>query len=360
MQSASNPDLEGFYARTRTARKLVVVDLGFLGDSIHLVPALWELKRHYPEAELHTVSARVGAEVLRLAPCVNKAWAFPLGSPSPPWWRHWDLIRTLRRQRFDLAFNFGGADRTIFLTALTGAKWRIAHAGGRSHFWNHMLVPNWVSRRSTELAVFEQRLEVLASCGMKPGAPRWELSVPEQSRQRARTLAPQDAIHFSINASTPLKEWPLAHWVVLAKKILARDPDLQIVATASANSREMERIRTLAHDVGDPRLHTPPPGLPIADLAAVLQECRLHVGADSGVLHLAMALGLPTMAIFRQYAGTSEWLPRGPGHAHVLAACPCANQKAPACRSKAEAQCLSAVTPEQVLDAIRPHIPAAA
>ena len=77
--------LSEFYERSRTARKILVVDLGFLGDSVHLVPALWEIKRHYPAAELHTLSAPVGAEVLRLAPCVNRPWAFPLGAPSPPW-----------------------------------------------------------------------------------------------------------------------------------------------------------------------------------------------------------------------------------------------------------------------------------
>ena len=38
-----------FYSRTRDARKIIVVDLGFLGDTISLAPALWELKRLYPK-----------------------------------------------------------------------------------------------------------------------------------------------------------------------------------------------------------------------------------------------------------------------------------------------------------------------
>src|SRR5512135_3900026 len=109
------PVLASFYNKTRTARKVIVVDLGFLGDSVHLVPALREIKRHYPQARLHTLSAPVGAEVLRLAPCVDRPWAFPLGPPSPSWWRHWGLIHALRREKFDLSFNFSGAYRTLFL-----------------------------------------------------------------------------------------------------------------------------------------------------------------------------------------------------------------------------------------------------
>src|SRR5579864_138502 len=143
MQQAN---LTGLYQQSRAAKKILVVDLGFLGDSVHLVPALWEIKRQYPAAELHTLSAPVGAELLRLAPCVDRPWTFPLGSPSPPWWRHWDVIRALRRERFDLVFNLSGADRSVFLTALTGAKWRVAYAGGREHFWNGWLIPDWIPR----------------------------------------------------------------------------------------------------------------------------------------------------------------------------------------------------------------------
>ena len=83
---------------------------------------------------------------------MDRPWAFPLGSPSPPWWRHWDLLLALRRERFDLAFNFSGADRTIFVTALAGARWSVAVAGGRKHFWSTWLIRNQVPRRKPRAA----------------------------------------------------------------------------------------------------------------------------------------------------------------------------------------------------------------
>src|SRR5438552_530664 len=146
-------ELANFYLRTRAAGKIIVVDLGFLGDTLHLIPALWEIKRHYPQAGLHVVSSPLGAEALALAPCVDRAWSFPLGPPSPRWWRHWHVVRALRRERFDLAFNLNGADRSIFITALTGAPWRVAHEGGRKHFWNSWLIRDWISRRDPKLPV---------------------------------------------------------------------------------------------------------------------------------------------------------------------------------------------------------------
>jgi len=100
---------------------------------------------------------------------------------------------------------------------------------------------------------------------------------------------------------------------------------------------------------GDDRLTVLPSGMTIAELAAVLQRSRLHVGADSGVLHLALALGVPTLALFRDYAGTVEWLPRGPAHKHLLALCPCANLRNPPCAATDRALCLARITPEQVM-----------
>ena len=341
--------LNGFCQRSRAARKILVVDLGFLGDSVHLVPALWEIKRHYPSAELHTLSAPVGAEVLQMAPCVDRPWAFPLSAPSPPWWRHWDLLLALRRERFDAAFNFSGADRTLFITALAGARWSFAVAGGRQHFWSPWLVREQAPRPGSELSVYEQRRQTLAACGLELAAPRWDLRVPETAVRWAETRVPAKAIHFSINASTPLKEWPMEHWIELAKRLLAQEPAARIIATGSANAREQERLLSLSANVGNDRLTVLPSGMAIAELAAALQRCRLHMGADSGVLHLALALGVPTVALFRAYAGTAEWLPRGKLHKHLLAPCPCANSKNPPCAKEAKALCLARITPEQVM-----------
>lgn len=357
-----SPQPANFYSRTSGARKIIVVDLGFLGDSVHLIPALCELKRNYPQAPLHTLSAGVGAELLRLAPCVDRAWSFPLTAPSPPWWRHWDLLRALRRERFDVAFNFSGADRTVFITAFTGAQHRVAHAGGRRHFWQSWLIPNWVARRPSTLPVFEQRRQVLAACGLSLGPPRWELRVPESARTAVANHVPERALHFSINASTPLKEWPLEHWLELARELLACDSHCGLIASGSGSRREQERLGAFAKRMNDSRVSLLPANWGIAELAATLERCRLHVGGDSGVLHLAMALGLPTVAVFRDYPGKDEWLPRGPAHRHAVSPCACAEMRQPPCLAQNRALCLSQITPAQVFALVQElmHTPARA
>jgi ADP-heptose:LPS heptosyltransferase len=340
---------KSFLERTRAAKKIIVVDLGFLGDSVHLVPALWEIKRHYPEAELHTLSAMVGAELLKLAPCVDRAWAFPLTPKSPAWWRHWSIIGALRRERFDVAFNFSGSDRTIFVTALAGARRTLAHEAGRKHFWNHWLAADWVERGSRELPVFEQRRQVLAAGGFALERPRFDLRVPAEARQWAETAMAGQPVHLSISASTPVKEWPLENWIGLAEMLAQKSPATRLVATAGSNPREQDRLRELARAAGGARLQCFE-GLSLARLAALLQRCRLHIGADSGVLHLAMALGVPTLAVFRQYSGLAEWIPGGKEHRHLIAACRCLDENRTDCLRAGRAACLASITPGQVCE----------
>jgi len=343
----TNP--KDFYQRTRLARKIIVVDFGFLGDSIHLVPALWEIKRHYPEAELHTLSATVGAEALKLAPCVDHARAFPLTPKSPAWWRHWNILLALRRERFDVAFNFSGSDRTIFVTALLGARWTLAREPGRKHFWNHWLSVDWVERGVSELPMFEQRRQVLAAAGFSLEAARFDLHVPQEARQWAETAIADHPVHLAISASIPVKEWPLENWIELARMLAQRSPSMRIVATAGLHPRDLERLRALAVAAGGAQLQCFE-GLSIARLAALLQRCRLQIGADSGVLHLALALGVPTLTVFRQYSGLAEWAPLGKEHRHIIAKCRCIDENRTDCLAAGRAACLASITPGQVCE----------
>jgi ADP-heptose:LPS heptosyltransferase len=83
-------------------------------------------------------------------------------------------------------------------------------------------------------------------------------------------------------------------------------------------------------------------------VAAVLERCRLQIGADSGVLHLAVALGVPTLTVFREYAGLKEWMPRGEEHRYFLAGCRCINENRSDCLAAGRASCLAGITAEQV------------
>ncbi|HEY0456992.1 MAG TPA: glycosyltransferase family 9 protein [Verrucomicrobiae bacterium] len=342
--------LSTFYDCTRKATKILIVDFGFLGDSLHLLPALWEINSHYPQAELHVLTSELGAEVLRLAPCVHHAWGLNLEPSSRTLSSQWELIRRIRSHRFDLAFNFSGSDRTIIWTGLSGARQSIAHQRGRLHFWNRWLIPHWVSKQNPDLPVFEQHRQMLAACGFTLSKPRFDIEISSDDQSWAESQIPKNAIHLSINSAVPLKEWPLNYYAELSRDLLECCPEMRIIASAGSKTREKERLRHLAQLLKDDRLLILEQNLSIPRLASVLNGCALHIGPDSGVLHLAMVLGVRTISFFRDGPGTLGWLPRGPGHKVFLMPCRCRQGDSFSCATE-RAECLASLQPRQVLEA---------
>ncbi len=337
-----------FFEMTRTARRVLVVDLGVLGDAIHLLPALWELRRNYPQAELHVVCSPVGAEIYRLAGCATQLWSL---DQSPSRRRVGEQIRTLqalRRLRFDVAITFGDSDRNAIYTGLSGARWRLGQRRSRWHFWSGWCLPFWLRIEPGELPAYERRREILRLAGFPLAGPRFGIQLPREDENWARQHIPEGAIHFSLSASNHFKEWPLDSWIELARLWLARSETLRIVATAGPQPREVERLKTFTHALRDPRIlalqH-----LSVARFAAVLQRCSLHVGGDSGAMHLASALGTRTLLLGREYPNYEAWLPRGEGHGHLIVRCPCATLKHKPCATRPVATCLAEIPPEKAL-----------
>ncbi len=341
-------ELASFYNRTRAARKIIVVDLGFLGDTVHLVPALWELKAGYPEARLHVLTSPVGEQVLRLARCVDRAWGMDLHGAKGPAGSPWQVLRALRREGFDVAFNFSGSDRTIFMTALSGARQRVAYHGGRWHFYNRWLIGHWVPRQAPDRLVYEKRRQVLAACGMSLGPARFNLTLDPGLVSWAASLVPVEAIHISVNSAKPTREWPLEHHATLLRLVWAEHPELQVLVSGSAKSREQQRLQTLRGLVNDPRLLLLPDSLSIPQLAAVLARCCLHVGPDSGVLHLAVALHIPTVSFFRQQGDYKEFMPVGARHKVISMPCHCIDGHNAPCERLGQAECFAQIPPERV------------
>ena len=94
-----------FLDRTRAAKKVMVLDLGFLGDTVHLLPALWMVRQAYPHAELHvTVSAQV-VSFMECTPWVDRVWGYMRYPRHATLHENIQFITALRREKFDVLIN---------------------------------------------------------------------------------------------------------------------------------------------------------------------------------------------------------------------------------------------------------------
>ena len=336
-------------------KKILVVDLGFLGDTVHSVPALRGLAAS--GASLDVMTTPVGSEILFMVPEIHRVWVTPLRKPSPPWWRGLVQLRELRSQEYDVALSWVGSDRNLYSVGWSGAPERIARITGKNSWPARLRLTRAIEGKDRFQPVFEQRLSFLRELGWAGVDRGWAFKIPEQARSAAKNIAKKPFIHLSVNAaSTPLNEWPLDDWAEVLRRIWKEIPQLEVLATGAGSERENARLRDLAALVGDSRLKVHADRIPGPLLAAVLESSELHLGLDSGVLHLAVALEKPTVSLFRESPGRLGWAPRGSGHRVLLRDCPCNAPGRPNCLG-GRSLCLSKISAEEVAQAVLALLP---
>ena len=155
---------------------------------------------------------------------VDRVWAVELQREKRTLRQQVGVIRAVRREQLDVAFNFSGADRTLFMTALTGAKSKVGLPGGRQHFWNAWLIRNWAPRQDLDMIVFAQRRRTLAACGVPLGPVRFSLKLDPAAMVWAEGVVPRFAMHVSLNSSKATREWPLEHHVAMCSRSVVCAP----------------------------------------------------------------------------------------------------------------------------------------
>ena len=336
-------------------KKVLWVDLGFLGDTVHSIPAIRAMAKAGVRVDVMTT--QVGSELLALVPEVHRTWVVPLKKPSPPPWKSLGMILEIRREKYDAAVSPVGSDRNLFCTSACGARERVAHLTGKSSFLARVGLTRKLPPRDRAQPVFSQRLAILSDLGWTGGDPGWSWAISAEDRTWAQKIVPRPSLHLSVNAaSTPLNEWLLDDWAITLRGLWEKRPDLHVFASGTGSERESARLGDLHALVQDPRLNILPGRLSVGRLAALLLSAELHLGLDSGVLHLAMSLGKPTVSLFRDSVGRPGWAPRGPSHRVLVRPCDCQTTGRVDCEGN-RARCLSGIKPAEVVQAMLEALP---
>ncbi|MEA2978852.1 MAG: heptosyltransferase [Alphaproteobacteria bacterium] len=303
-----------------------------LGDVIHHMPALTEARARRPDARFAWVVEEAFAPLVRLHPAV--AEAIPVAARNwrrAPWqastWREvWSFLRVLRTRAYDDIVDTQG----LFLKSALIAR----AARGRRHGYDSNSIKEVFAcmlynvRHAVEWnqhAIARNRALTGLALGYVPaGAPDFGLNRAALARSAASPARAPYAVLLHATARAD-KEWPEVNWRMLAAA-LGTSIDLIVPFGTEAERERAMRIATAT-----PRARMPDPA-PLDTMARLIAGAAFVVGVDTGLLHLAAALGVPLVAIF---AASEPGLtgPMGAGTIHVLGA----NGAAPSVGEVAEA-----------------------
>lgn len=331
-------------------RKVLVLRLGALGDLVFLMPAIVELRRRWPEAEIHWLAKQVYRPLVESLPAVDRCWPFPGGRLN--------IIRTglsLRREGFDLVVDFHANLRSGLISWLTGCPRRAGFARPFNKEGNSLFNPARVAPPSLTCHKVDRNLFLTRSLADFEAA---DIARPEL-RPDAAAEASVGALlggvepvvlHAGASNKGTIKRWFPERYAAVARAITEAGLSPLMLWGDEA---ERQAAVAIAEQAGGVRVFERRLSFP--ELCALLRRARAYLGVDSGPAHLANALGAPVIALFGP-KDPRVYRPYFPG-GEVIAlnddpavACPPCN--ATRCRNPAGRLCLEAITAERVSEAL--------
>lgn len=305
-------------------RSILVLQLGYVGDMILSLPVVRTLRDRYPDSRIVLCVRAFGADLLRACfPWADDVIPVEKKRRSP--WGHVAhqvrFFRGLRRNRFDLAVVLRTGTRGAVLSFLSGAPFRIGHlALARRPWWRNALLTHLVYPLSERTAhKIEYLLNILSPLDLpvRDRVPR--LVVPPDLAERAGALLrsvsvtpgrPLVAFHPYSNRKN--KEWPPERFAALMDHVNDRHACSVLLTGGPGDRPAAEALvgRCLT------RVHNLAGRTSLAELPGIFQACRLLVGVDTGPLHIAAAVGTPTLSLYGP-TDPAAWSPAGDGHVVV-------------------------------------------
>jgi heptosyltransferase-2 len=277
--------------------KILVIRGGAIGDFILTLPAIAALRRQFPAAHLEVLGYPHIAQLALAGGLVNRVQSIEAGALAGFFARNGTLAEDLADyfSEFDLILSYLYDPDHIFQTNVglcTAAQFIVG--------------PHRADERQGIHATrtYLQPLERLAIFDADP-IPR--LSITPRPPPPASRPAPAGTLALHPGSGSDRKNWPEEQWAELLQHLLNFTRHNLLLVGGEA---EGERLQRLAAALPPTRSRVAQ-SLPLPDLARLLAACQAFVGHDSGISHLAAAVGLPGLVL---WADTAEevWRPPSP------------------------------------------------
>lgn len=349
------------YPGDPAVRRILVVRVDLLGDTVLTTPAITALRRGYPKAQIDVLVQQSTAEVLAGESAIARVIPFnpQILRQKGGWRTGLRLLRRLRKAHYDLAISVSG-DLGSILTRLSGARRTIGYVGEAYPFMLTDPIPGKRYAVSQHETRYVLTLAEAAGGVVEAGDARPRLHVRKREAQEMSTMlnlararlgrhGPVIAMHAGAR-NGQAKRWPTRHFAALADQ-LTEELDALVVVTGAPNEAP------LAHSIADQALY---PLLNVSgqttlqQLIALLAVSDVLVTGDSGPMHIACAVDTPVVVMH----GPTDPALSGPSAPdaivlrHSLWCSPCYDASATAECRFGNPVCMKAIAPRAVFAAV--------
>lgn len=327
--------------------RLLIVKTSSIGDVVHALPVVQAIKEARPGLTLGWVVRRRCADVLRGNPQIDHLYVMP---DRPSLVELLALRRVLHAARYQMALDMQGLLLSGIVTALSGAPLRVGWDRNREAnalFLTYPIIAGKAQDRH-EVDLLYGFAEALGVTDAHPEFTPQPYLAQDGAARASAWLAdlPHPRIALNVGASRAYKRWPTERWESVAQALIAAGRSLVFVG----DSKDAESVAAITPSLLGQYVNLAGQTT-LRELASVLAACDLLVTADTGPMHIAVAVGTPVVALF----GATDPRRHGPyGSRNVLLHKPAPGTIVAGKRPTEEvgAACMAQITVKEVLAAI--------
>lgn len=346
-----------------TLQRALVIKLRHHGDVLLSSPVFSVLKSHAAHVDIDALVYADTAEMLTHHPSIDVVHVIDRHWKKLGLLHHmraeWALICALRERRYDLIVHLTDHPRGAWISRLCNARWAVArHVAGRGAWWNKAFTHFSSTPRNALRHTAETNLDSLRRLGIHPdqGERRLTMVAGQKAEARLDALLHEYGLDETLFIHIhPASRWHFKCWPV--KKMVALIDQLQldghqIVLSAAPDAAEKDMIDAIQAQLKLPALSLAGQ-LSLKELAALTARARLFIGVDSAPMHIAAAMGTPTVALFGP-SGDKEWGPWAVAHRIVASDThPCRPCGIDGCGGSKVSDCLTTLPVERVYRAVQ-------
>lgn len=334
--------------------KILVIRLGSIGDVVLITPVLRTLRKNLPQARISVLVKGEYAQILSGNPHVDEVISLKANGEHRGFWGLMRLIKGLKRERFDLVVDLHANLRSWLISTLMGAQRVIRY---RKRWWQRraLVYLKWLpvgSRHTVDLY-----LDALRPLGIEVADRLPEIYLSRDDIHFAQNFLREVGVReddlligLSLGASWSPKRWTVEGFSSLGDLLMGGHGAEAILFGDGADYEFVTEVTSRM--VHSPIL--PPKGLSLGQLTALIDRCQVLVTNDSGPMHLAVARGVPVVAIFGPTHPKLGFSPLGPRDVVLtkdLGCSPCSLHGQRKCHRKSR-ECMELITPNEVLSAV--------
>ena len=333
-------------------RKVLIRSANWVGDAVMSLPAIASVRRTLPRAEISILAKPWVAEIFEKNPVVDRVVIYQSPGIHQGLRGKWRLARQLRKEGFELAILMQNAFEAALISFLAGIPRRAGYnTDARGCLLTHAVAMNGRIKRGHQIDYY---LEMVGSLGFQRAhaVPSLQVSAVREEEARARLESlgfgeSQGLVGISPGATYgSAKQWLPERYAELADRI-TRDSGDRILIFGSGGDKE---IAALVRQNARVPLVDLTGMTTLAQAMALIARCRLFITNDSGLMHVAAALGVSVIAIF----GSTDPVRTGPrGEVcrvvrRPVACAPCLKTECPEDR-----RCMGLISVDEVYEEVK-------